>query len=97
MSAPGLKVAFTEHRLAYKSARFDGWDLTCVCGWAKSALHPATMHPSYSEAELVQAQAAHVRHMLLVHDQQTHSDSNCGRSCIYSRMLEAAHKEDTKT
>lgn len=86
MSAPGVKVEFTDHKLAYKSARTDGWDLTCTCGWTKRALHVATMHPSVSEAEIAQAQAAHVRHMLLVHDQQTHADTNCGRSCIYSRV-----------
>lgn len=81
----GIKVPMGEHKAIHKSERYDGYDVTCSCGWGTSVLFPATLHISEAQAGVAASLANHIRHMSLVHDVQTHANDYCGRICIYPK------------
>lgn len=80
----GIKVPMGNHDLSIHTD-ITGWSMVCSCGWTNEGRYPAYVHPSIADREGRQAHAAHVRHMALVHDAQTHNNANCGRSCIYPK------------
>ena len=82
---PGIKVPMGSHDVTHLDAHYAGWSLTCSCGWQRTAAFPAGLTESIARGEAMGQHANHVRHMALVHDVQTHSDANCGRTCIYPR------------
>lgn len=82
----GIKIPMGEHSMVYKHADDAGFSLICSCGWSKSRLYARYVDDRLSRRDLAQDHAQHVRHMALVHDAQTHSDAQCGSSCIYPRV-----------
>lgn len=82
--SPGLKVPMGKHDLSIH-ADITGWSLVCSCGWVNDGAYPGYVSPTLAEREGRQAHAAHVRHMALVHDAQTHTNANCGWCCIYPK------------